>query len=205
MQQSTVTGATSPHISSWRRAAVMGLVAGLIGAMVMAIFAMTAAATYQDTGFFTPLYHIGSAFSSGESADAMSTSMNQAMAGDPFYFTAAPVALGTGIHLITGAGWGLLFGLLVRAMRITRSAVVPVGVVFGILAMLVMSFGVLPAVAGMFDSGPAIRDMPSMVGWGTFSVEHAIFGLVLGLVGLAIASRSATINTSVPTEWSRQP
>ncbi|MGH8912019.1 MAG: hypothetical protein ACRDVD_05860, partial [Acidimicrobiia bacterium] len=81
-------------------------------------------------------------------------------------------------------------GLLVRAMRITRSAVVPVGVVFGILAMLVMSFGVLPSVAALFDSGPAIRDMASMVGWGTFSAEHAIFGLALGLVGLAIASRS---------------
>jgi hypothetical protein len=199
MQRSTMTGATSPQISSWRRAAVIGLVAGLIGAMAMAIFAMTAAVTYQDTGFFTPLYHIGSAFGSGESADAMSTSMNQATGSDLFYFTAGPAALGTGIHLITGAGWGLLFGLLVRAMRITRSAVVPVGVVFGILAMLVMSFGLLPAVAGLFDSGPAIRDMPSLVGWGTFSIEHAIFGLVLGLVGLAIASRSATINTRVPT------
>ncbi|MFN2485499.1 MAG: hypothetical protein ABR609_02615, partial [Acidimicrobiia bacterium] len=65
------------------------------------------------------------------------------------------------------------------------------------------SFGVLPAVAGMFDSGPAIRDMPSMVGWGTFSVEHAIFGLVLGLVGLAIASRSATNKAIVPIGSSR--
>jgi hypothetical protein len=56
--------------------------------------------------------------------------------------------------------------------------------------MLVMSYGVLPAVASLFESGPAIRDMPSMVGWGAFSGEHAIFGLPLGLVGLSIPPRN---------------
>ena len=168
----------------------MGLLAGIVGAAAMAMFAMTAAATYQGTGFLTPLYHIGSAFGSQESVGAMSASMDQAMEGDLFHFTVGPAALGTAIHFITGAGWGLLFGLLVRAIHLTRSTVVPAGVVFGILAMLVMSYGVLPAVASLFESGPAIRDMPSMVGWGAFSAEHAIFGLPLGLVGLSIPPRN---------------
>jgi hypothetical protein len=179
------------------------LVAGVVGAIAMAMVAMTAAATYQGTGFFTPLYHIGSAFAWGESAQAMSESMDQAMGGDLYYYTAGPAALGVGIHLVTGAAWGLLFGLLVRGMRVNRSAVVPVGIVFGIVAMLIMSFAVLPAVAETFDSGAAIRDMPSMVGWGTFSAEHWVFGLVLGLGGLPIASRNTTADTRVSVGSSR--
>lgn len=51
-----------------------------------------------------------------------------------------------------------------------------------------MSWVVLPAVADIFDSGPPIRDMGSTVGWGTFVVEHLIYGTVLGVV-VALAVR----------------
>lgn len=48
----------------------------------------------------------------------------------------------------------------------------------------------LPAAAAIFDSGDQIADMAEMVGYGTFVVEHLIFGLVLGL-GLAWRGRGA--------------
>jgi hypothetical protein len=38
----------------------------------------------------------------------------------------------------------------------------------------------LPIVAGIFDSGDQITDMAEMAGWGTFVVEHLVFGVVLG-------------------------
>jgi hypothetical protein len=43
-----------------RRIVTVGAVGGALGAIVMAMYAMIAAATYQHTGFFTPLYHIAS-------------------------------------------------------------------------------------------------------------------------------------------------
>lgn len=154
----------------------------------MAMYAMAAAVTYQDTGFFNPLYHIGSAFGSSSAADAMSTSMDQAMGGDLYHFAAGPAALGVVTHAVVGAGWGLLFGLLVRAVRAARAWVIPGGVVYGLVVMLAMSYVALAATAAVFDSGEPIREMPSMVGWGTFTVEHAIFGLVLGMATLPVAA-----------------
>ncbi len=47
---------------------------------------------------------------------------------------------------------------------------------------------VLPVVANLFGVGEAISDMPTMVGWGTFTVEHVLFGLVLGAI---VAARHA--------------
>jgi hypothetical protein len=182
---------TARQNASWARAIWIGLVGGVIAALVMAAFAMIAAATYQATGFSTPLYHIGSAFGSGDAAAAMETSMERA-ATDSYYFTAGPAVLGVEIHLVTGALWGVLFGMLARALRVTRPVVVAAGVSFGFAVMLVMAFVGLPAVASVFDSGPPIRDMASMVGWGTFTVEHVIYGLVLGLAGLALALRWST-------------
>lgn len=186
--------------SSWTRSATIGFLAGVVGALVMGIYAMTAAATYQGTGFFTPLYHIGSVFGWAESAAAMGMSMDQGAVGDLYHFTAGPAALGMAIHLMVGAAWGLVFGLVIRGFSIPRAAVVALGVVFALLVMLVMSFLVLPAVAGLFGSGPPIRDMAAMVGWGTFTLEHAIFGLVLGLGGLAIAPRSTGADVSPRVE-----
>ena len=55
-----------------------GLIAGLVGSMVMALFAMGAGATYLGTGFFTPMYHIASVFID---PGAMMRSMEQAAGG----------------------------------------------------------------------------------------------------------------------------
>lgn len=180
---------TTHAASSWSRATVVGIVAGAVAALVMGAVAMMAAATYQGTGMFTPLYHIGSAFGWGESAQAMGTSMEQAGAGDLFYFTAGPAAVGMLIHLMTGSAWGILFAWAIRGLDVARSAVVALGVAFGLAVMLVMAYLVLPALATLSGSGAPIRDMASMVGWGTFTLEHAVFGLILGLGVLSIVRR----------------
>jgi hypothetical protein len=73
--------------------------------------------------------------------------------------------------------------------------------VFGIVTVLVMSWAVLPAVAELFESGDPISDMPSMVGWGTFTVEHLIFGLVLGVTVMGAWPREHTVATSVTETW----
>ncbi len=48
--------------------------------------------------------------------------------------------------------------------------------------MVVNGYVGLPLVAELFDGGEPISDMPTMVGWGTFTAEHALYGLVLGAV-----------------------
>jgi hypothetical protein len=51
---------------------VWGAGGGVIASLVMAMFAMIAGATYLNSGFFTPLYHIASTFIA---PDAMMQSM----------------------------------------------------------------------------------------------------------------------------------
>ncbi len=166
------------------RLAVGGLIAGMAASAVMVAYAMVAAATYQDTGFFTPLYHIASTFIEPR---AMEASMQHAMGGDSFHFDLGPAALGLTIHLGTGAVLGAVFGVLIGALRSPRSAALPLGLGYGLVVLALMSFVVLPVVAEAFDGGKVISDMPDMVGWGTFSLEHLIFGLVLGLWPLLAA------------------
>ncbi|MGI8516788.1 MAG: hypothetical protein ACR2ME_00335 [Acidimicrobiia bacterium] len=190
MEHSIQENRSLSRTASPGRAIKVGLIAGVVASLAMGVFAMMASATYQGTGLFTPLYHIGSAFGSESAANAMGASMEEAGTGEAFYFAAGPAALGMAIHVMVGAVWGLIFGLLVHVMRISRVGVIVAGVLFGLLVMLVMSFLVLPAVASMFGSGPPIAEMASMVGWGTFALEHAIFGLVVGWGSKSLARRS---------------
>lgn len=52
------------------------------------------------------------------------------------------------------------------------------------------SWVALPLGATVLGSGAQVSGMASMVGYGTFLLEHLLFGLTLGLV-LAARSRSA--------------
>lgn len=72
------------HRAALQRGATVGVVGGVLGAVVMAMYAMAVSAAVKDVGFFTPLYHIASAFIS---PTAMMTSMGQAAHGDSIYFT----------------------------------------------------------------------------------------------------------------------
>jgi hypothetical protein len=56
--------------------------------------------------------------------------------------------------------------------------------------MVVMAFVALPVIAELFDGGEAISDMPRLAGWGTFTIEHVIYGAVLGLWPLLSGSHA---------------
>jgi hypothetical protein len=60
--------------------------------------------------------------------------------------------------------------------------------------MLFMSWVTLPITVEVVGGGRPIEEMPSMVGWGTFSVEHALFGLVLG--AFTAAARTTVVAPS---------
>ena len=50
--------------------------------------------------------------------------------------------------------------------------------------------GALPIAASVFNSGDQITHVARMVGYGTFLVEHLLFGLALGLLLLVAGSRA---------------
>lgn len=192
MEQTTPTQQLSRSIG-------IGVLAGIVAGIAMAIYAMIAAATYQDTGFFTPLYHIAATFIE---PTAMETSMKQAMGGELYYFSAGPAVLGLAIHMMTAVAFGVIFALLATSLGLRGGAAPVVGVVYGLGVFALMSFAILPLVADAFGGGRPISDMPSMVGYTAFSIEHAIFGFVLGLVlaprlGYARVPRTATRSKGV--------
>lgn len=169
------------------RGAAIGALGGALGSIVMIGYAMVVSFAYKDVGFFTPLYHIGSSI--GEPA-AMMASMEAAMAGDGGFFDAGPAALGFVVHLVTGVAAGAVFGALVSLLSLRRATTVAAGVAYGLAVMVGNAYIGLPIAAELFGGGDPIADMPSMAGWGTFFVEHVLFGLVLGLV-VAMAGTAA--------------
>jgi hypothetical protein len=162
---------------SWHHVRV-GALLGVVAAVVMGMFAMIASATYQDTGFFTPLHHIASSLIE---PTAMMRSMEAGLAGDTFAISAGPALLGLTLHLATGAFWGAIFGLIVSTGWLRGVTGLVAGIVYGLAVMLVMAFIALPVIAAAFGGGEPISDMPRLVGWGTFAIEHAMYGAVLGL------------------------
>jgi hypothetical protein len=56
-----------------------------------------------------------------------------------------------------------------------------------------MAFLALPVFASVFGGGEPISDMPKLAGWGTFAIEHAIYGAVLGLWPLLRHAGSTTV------------
>jgi hypothetical protein len=169
---------------SWRYVRT-GALLGVVAAVAMGVFAMLASATYHDTGFFTPLHHIASALIA---PDAMMRSMEAGMAGNTFDISVGPALLGLGLHLLTGAFWGAIFGLIVSTGWLRGIGGLIGGIVYGLVVMLVMAFVALPIIASIFGGGDPISDMPPLAGWGTFTIEHAIYGAVLGLWPLRRAS-----------------
>lgn len=173
----TTHAAASSTRVSWRHVRI-GALLGVVAALVMGLFAMIASATYQDTGFFTPLHHIASALIE---PTAMMRSMEAGMAGDTFAISVGPALLGLALHLATGAFWGAIFGLIVGTGWLRGVIGLVGGIVYGLAVMIVMAFVALPVIASIFGGGEPISDMPRLAGWGTFTIEHAIYGAVLGL------------------------
>lgn len=170
------------------KGAALGAAAGLAASVVMAMYAMIVAWIKGD-GFFTPMYHIASLWISPSN---LMTSMQDAMMQHDFHFAFGPAILGAMIHMMTGAMYGALFGLIVAAARVKGSALAIAGVGYGLLVFLISSFVALPLAAAIFSSGDQITHMARMAGWWTFVSEHLLFGLALGLIVLRGRGRTLT-------------
>ncbi|WP_435198492.1 hypothetical protein [Janibacter sp. GS2] len=183
---------TTPHASTRgttiTRAASLGAVAGVIASLMMAAYAMIAAATYQGSGFFTPLYHIASVFISP--ADMMASMKSATAGGSIFEFFAGPALVGALVHMMVGAMYGVGFAVLARLTRVRGMALVAAAVIWGALVFVISSFVGLPLAAALFNSGDQITNMAELVGYGTFLVEHLIFGLFLGVILVMFAKRA---------------
>ena len=188
-----MTRTTTTSTTSLGRAVLIGAVAGVIASLVMAMYAM-GAAWAKDTGFFTPLYHIASLWAD---QDAMMKSMVADMEDKDALTSVFDTALlGAVIHMMTGAMYGAIFGLAVAKLRLGTALLAGLGIVYGAIVFAVSTWIGLPIAAALFDSGDQITDMAEMAGWGTFVVEHLLFGLVLGLL---VAGALARTRTALPT------
>jgi len=154
-------------------------IAGMAGAMAMAMVAMVASVTYQHHGLFTPVFHIAALFGS---ANAMISSAHQAMLGHRFWFTPGAAATGLLVHVMAGALYGLVFAAV--APLVPRRAMIPVGMLFGLAVFALSAFVDLPAAAAITGAGNVIGHMARIVGYPTFAAEHVMFGAVTaGLFG----------------------
>lgn len=185
---------TTTH-SSLGRAVLIGAVAGVAASLAMAMYAMLAAYT-KDTGFFTPLYHIASLVT--DDSKMMTSMQADQMNGDAFTFLLGPAVLGAAIHMMTGAMYGAVFGVIASMLRLGLVALTAAGLVYGFLVFVLSAFIGLPLAATIFESGDPIRNMAEMAGWGTFVVEHLLFGVVLGALTAVGLSRSGATHATDP-------
>jgi len=176
--------------ASLRRAVLIGAGAGVIASLVMAMYAMLAAYA-KDTGFFTPLYHIASLLTND--SDMMKSMTADTMDGDAFTFLFGPAVLGAMIHMMTGAVYGAIFGVIASRLRLGIAALAGVGMVYGFLVFVVSAYLGLPLAAAVFNSGDPIKNMAEMAGWGTFIIEHLMYGVALGLL-VAVARRTTAVD-----------
>lgn len=167
----------------WGTVVVGGLVAGAIAGMAMAMWTMVAGATFRSTGFFTPMYLIASPFSGTEAAAG---SLQAARAGELFFWSTGPGLLGAAIHMANSMMFGVLFGVGARLLRLRRLAGLVTGMAFGVAVMFVMDWLVQPTVAFLFGGGRFVTDVGGILGWGTWTVAHLLFG---GMLGLWVALR----------------
>lgn len=184
---------TTRHMSTARmglgRAVLIGAAAGVLASLLMAAYAMIAGWA-KGTGFFTPLYHIASLLIA---PDAMMASMKDAQAGGAFHFAFAPAVAGAVIHMMTGAVYGAIFAVVVSRFALRAALVVAAGVVWGALVFAFSTWIGLPAAAAILGAGDPIRNMAELAGYGTFVIEHLLYGLALGaLVALWARRRSTT-------------
>ena len=172
--------------SSIDRILVPGILAGMVAAVPMGIFSMIAAATYQHRGFFLPMYHIASLLGD----DTAARSLQEAASGDVFFFVPEPAIFGVAMHLVVGGFFGAIFAVVARVLlsRVepsralpSRASIIAVGVVYALLVMLLMSLVLVPAADAVLSGEERVSSFASVAGWGTFTIQHVIYGLVLGL------------------------
>jgi hypothetical protein len=160
------------------------MLSGVAAAAAMALVTMVAAATVLDLGFYTPIYLVTAIVEPGPLVE----SIQEAEAGFRFYLEVSGAAAGFAVHLGIGAGFGALFALLARALRLRGVVAVLAGVVYGLAVMALMGLVLIPSLAGETAGDQLIADAPALIGWPVATVAHLVFGLVLG-VWTAVAAR----------------
>lgn len=138
--------------------AVTGAVSGIVAALVMAMLA-TAVSAAQGGALFAPVRLIGATF--------LANPMDQ-----PILSTVVGVA----IHLIMGAGLGVLFGAATSRLR-SRPLLVAAAVAYASAVFVLMTYVVLPMVNPLMSAN-------TNPGW--FFVYHVAFGLTLAF-GILVA------------------
>ncbi len=98
-----------------------GVLIGMLGGILMALFTMLATATYLQMGFFTPLYAIAAPLIGQQS---LMSSLQQGS----FYLAPGPALLGLVVHLLWAALWGVIFVLLARRLHLTGGVAIISGV-----------------------------------------------------------------------------
>lgn len=141
--------ASQPHTSEIVKA---GIVAGLVGGVLMAVFAMIAGATYLDQDAWYIPRLIGSTFFDPQ------TPLERPM-----------IALwGVVLHLIISAAFGVIFATMVRPTTPGAMAML-VGIAFALGIYVLMTFLVVPLV----NTVMAARVSTMM---GTLLVMHILYG-----------------------------
>ncbi|GAC1382529.1 MAG: hypothetical protein NVSMB48_13340 [Marmoricola sp.] len=98
------------------------------------------------------------------------------------------------IHMMTGAMYGAVFGVIVSRLALNGGMLAGIGMVYGFVVFLLSAYIALPVAAAIFNSGDAITHMARVAGWSTFLVEHLMFGIALGAIfAVARARQLATV------------
>jgi hypothetical protein len=156
--------------------------AGMAAAAASALFSMVA--TAADLGLYGRLYLVTAIVEPGP----LEVSMAEAEAGLGAFLEVGGAAAGLAVHLGIGAGFGAVFALGARVLRLRGPLAVAAGALYGLAVMALMGLVVLPAAAGQTAGGQLIADAPELLGWPVFAAEHLVYGLGLG-VWTAVATR----------------
>jgi len=166
-QAESVSGLSLPA----RRIEVAGAIAGIIGGAAMAIVGAVLAFAMNTSIWLTP--ERIAAFVLGPGAAATPE------------FDAVPVLVGTLIHFILSAIFGIIFALLVsRGLRVTTEYGAPVvaGLVYGGLIWLVAYFIILPIL------NPLLLEVYAP----SFIMQNLVYGTVLGLAYMLVRPETYT-------------
>jgi hypothetical protein len=152
-----------------RQYVIGGIAAGLVGGLAMSVYTM-AAELVAGHSMFTPMYMVGAPVV-GMGA------MERGMSGGPLYLELVPAIVGMVVHFIWAALWGLVFGGILWASRLSGWVAFATAIVYAYAVGAIMSAVVMPAVG--------LKPMWEMPGLVFFVLDHLAFGLPLGIWALA--------------------
>jgi hypothetical protein len=154
------------HRSSWGNVVEWGAIAGLVGGLAMAMLMMIVSLV-DGSGFWTPLYLIAATFH---------RSWAQASG-----FALAPMLAGMLLHLFNSALFGVIFAVCVRFVMprpVSLRVAVILGVVWGLILLIVMTFGIAASVDPALPR--ALLADGGVFAW--WLIAHLLYGGVLGAV-----------------------